>query len=94
MTNILAESFGPVLLARRARATRASGSGEVFADIELEAKGVKHMFTVTIARPILMFAEPIVACACLYLALEYAVFYLFFEAYPIVFQGIDIVPFF
>lgn len=47
------------------------------------------MMTVTLVRPILMFAEPIVLCSCLYLAFEYAIFYLFFEAYPIVFQGIN-----
>ncbi|CAF9934741.1 MAG: hypothetical protein ALECFALPRED_006072 [Alectoria fallacina] len=84
----LPESFGPVILARRARAIRAKGSKDTFAPIELEAKGVKHMMTVTLVRPILMFAEPIVLCSCLYLAFEYAIFYLFFEAYPIVFQGI------
>jgi len=39
-----------------------------------------------------MFGEPIVLCACLYLALEYAIFYLFFEAYPIVFQGKGHIP--
>lgn len=39
-------------------------------------------------RPMrLLFTEPIVLCVSAYLTLAYAVFYLMFEAYPIVFQG-------
>lgn len=77
-----------MLLRRRAREIRIrTGDSNIFAPIEVEKKGVKQMLTVTLARPMLMFAEPLVLCACLYLALEYAIFYLFFEAYPIVFQG-------
>lgn len=81
------ETFGPVILAQRARAVRKNGCKDTFAPIELEAKGVKQMLTVTLIRPILMYTDAVVACSCLYLSLEYGIFYIFFEAYPIVFQG-------
>jgi MFS family permease len=48
----------------------------------------KHTIKGILVRPIrLFFCEPIVFCVCLYLALAFGVFYLFFEAYPIIFQG-------
>lgn len=31
--------------------------------------------------------ESIVSFSCLYISLAYAIFYLYFEAYPIIFQG-------
>lgn len=34
-----------------------------------------------------MFKEPIVFCTCMYLALQFGIFYIFFQVYPIVFQG-------
>ena len=34
-----------------------------------------------------MFKEPIVICTCMYLALQFGIFYIFFQVYPIVFQG-------
>ena len=47
------------------------------------------MITVTLMRPLNMIAfEAIVLFTCLYLSLAYAIFYLFFEAYPLIFQGI------
>ena len=61
---------------------------QIFAPIELEKKGVKQMMTVTLMRPLHMIAyEAIVLFTCLYLSIAYSIFYLFFEAYPIIFQG-------
>lgn len=34
-----------------------------------------------------MFSEPIVLATSLFMAMIYAIFYLFFEAYPIIFGG-------
>ena len=57
--------------------------------MELEKKGAKQMVTVTLMRPLHMIAfEAIVLFTCLYLSLAYAIFYLFFEAYPLIFEGI------
>jgi hypothetical protein len=86
----LPETFGPVLLARRAAKMRkATGNSQVFAPFELEKKGFKQMATVTLTRPLrMLFFELIVLATCIYLSVAYAIFYMYFEAYPIVFQGI------
>lgn len=86
----LPETYGPILLARRAAKLRKStGDSQIFAPIELEKKGWKQMATVTLTRPLRMICfELIVLATCLYLSLAYGIFYMYFEAYPIVFEGI------
>jgi MFS family permease len=86
----LPETFGPVLLARRAQELRRStGNDQIFARIELEKKGFKQMATVTLTRPLrMLFFEPIVSATSIYLSLIYGIFFMYFEAYPIVYQGI------
>lgn len=86
----LPETYGPVILQRRAQKMRKeTGNERIYAPIELEKKGVKQMMTVTLTRPLRMIAfEAIVLSTCLYSSLVYGIFFLFFEAYPIVFQGI------
>lgn len=60
---------------QRAPATKEKGDNKVAKDILL--------------RPFrLLYLEPIVFCTCLYLAFAFGIFYLFFEAYPIIFQGV------
>ena len=85
----LPETYGPTILKRRAkRLRRQTGNPNIFAAIELEKKGSKQMITVTLMRPLNMIAfEAIVLFSCMYTSLAYAIFYLFFEAYPIIFQG-------
>lgn len=87
----LPETYGPVVLQRRAHKMRKeTGNKNIFAPIELEKKGVKQMLTVILTRPLRMIAfEAIVLCTCLYSSLVYGIFFLFFEAYPIVFQGLN-----
>jgi hypothetical protein len=84
----LPKTFEPVLLARRAKALRNStGNGQIFARVEFEKKGFKQMAIVTLTRPLRMLCfEPIVAATSAYLSLIYGVFYMYFEAYPVVFQ--------
>ena len=86
----LPETYGPTLLARRAAHLRkTTGNPNIFSPIELEKKGPRQMITVTLMRPLNMIAfEAIVLFTCLYLSLAYAIFYLFFEAYPLIFTGI------
>ncbi|KAI1119135.1 MFS transporter [Nemania sp. NC0429] len=88
---VLPETYPPVILLRRAKQMRAASPNQaqnVYAPIELEDNGWKHTVTVKLARPVVMFKEPIVFCTCLYLALQFGIFYIFFQVYPIVFQGI------
>jgi hypothetical protein len=83
-----AESFGPVILRRRAKRMRLEDpSVEVMAPIELQHRSVRDVIVVTLTRPIRLLAEPIVLICCTYLAFEYAIFYIFFVAYPIIFEG-------
>jgi hypothetical protein len=57
--------------------------------MELEKAGFKQLTTVTLTRPVRMLAfELIVASTSLYLSIAYTIFYMYFQAYPIVFQGI------
>lgn len=86
----LPETYGPILLARRAAHLRkTTGDTNIFAPIDLEKKGWKQMATVTLTRPIrMLFFELIILATCLYLSLAYGIFYMYFEAYPIIFQQI------
>ncbi|KAG4034582.1 hypothetical protein MFRU_003g05390 [Monilinia fructicola] len=86
----LPETYGPVLLLKRAQKLRKeTGNPDIFAPIELEKQDVRQMITVTLTRPMrMLFFELIVLAACSYLSLAYGIFYMYFEAYPIVFQGI------
>ncbi|KAI4112144.1 MAG: hypothetical protein LQ339_000152 [Xanthoria mediterranea] len=84
------ETYGPTILKRKAqRMRRQTGNPNIFAPIELEKKGARQMITITLTRPIRMFLfEAIVLFSCLYLSIAYAIFYLYFEAYPLVFEGV------
>ncbi|KAJ5167395.1 uncharacterized protein N7482_006176 [Penicillium canariense] len=84
------ETYGPVVLTRRAKKLRKeTGNSNIVSPLELESRDLRRMFLVTISRPFRMiFHESIVSLSSLYLALAYAIFYLYFEAYPIIFQGI------
>ncbi|CZR69647.1 related to fluconazole resistance protein (FLU1) [Phialocephala subalpina] len=86
----LPETFGPTLLAKRAAKLRkTTGNPNIFAPFDLEKKGFKQLATVTLTRPLrMLFFELIVLATCLYLSLAYGIFYMYFEAYPIIFQGI------
>ncbi|KAI4156042.1 MAG: hypothetical protein L6R39_001158 [Caloplaca ligustica] len=84
------ETYGPTILTRRARKMRRDmGNPNIFAPIELEKKGARQMMTITLTRPVRMILfEAIVLFTCMYLSIAYAIFYLFFEAYPLIFEGI------
>ncbi|KAI2641973.1 major facilitator superfamily transporter [Xylaria nigripes] len=84
------ETYAPVLLAQRAqRIRKADPSARVYAAFELEQKDTKQVVTRVLTRPVRMIAtELIVTATCLYLALVYAIFYMSFDAFPIIFQDL------
>ncbi len=86
----LPETYGPVLLLRRAEKIRkAEPDARVLAPHELEKKSFKEVATVVLTRPLRMIAfEPIVSATCAYLALVYAIFYMSFQAFPLIFEGV------
>lgn len=83
------ETYGPVVLKRRAMKLREdTGNSNIVSPLEVESRDIRQMFLITISRPFRMILhESIVSLTSLYLALAYAIFYLYFEAYPIIFQG-------
>ncbi|KAK4223192.1 major facilitator superfamily domain-containing protein [Podospora fimiseda] len=86
----LPETYGPILLKRRAgEMRRRNPKAKVVALHELEKKTLRELTTVVLARPIKMIIfEPIVNTSCAYLALCYAIFYMCFEAFPVIFIGV------
>ncbi|KAL6252679.1 hypothetical protein RBB50_000398 [Rhinocladiella similis] len=88
---IMPESYTPVLLSRKAKRLRKeTGDPEIIARTDLHKKTLRHVLTVVMTRPYrMLFREVIVMCTCAYLALAYGIFYIYFEAYPIIFQGPD-----
>ena len=86
----LPETYAPTLLQRRARKLRqAEPNINYVSPIDLGKKGAKQMITVVLMRPLnMLLFESIVLFTCLYLSLAYAIFYLSFEAYPIIYQGV------
>ncbi|MCJ1286573.1 hypothetical protein MMC26_005919 [Xylographa opegraphella] len=91
MMAFLPETFGPTILKRRARKIRKNHpgfNGYTLTELEMTTTFVEDM-KVTLARPFRMFfQEAIVLFSCLYLALVYAVFYIFLQAYPLIFPPI------
>lgn len=84
------ETFGPVLLMRKAeRIRKETGNQTVFAAAELEDRSIRQIMTVVMFRPIRMIIfEPLVACTCVYLSLIYGLFYMFLQSFPIIFGGV------
>ncbi|RPD59300.1 MFS polyamine transporter [Lentinus tigrinus ALCF2SS1-7] len=91
----LKESFGPVLLDRKAKKIRANldaeNSGEVRTMFQKTAKkrNYRHFFFVSICRPfILSVQEPIVQLFGLYLAFVYGIIYLVLTTIPEIYTNI------
>ncbi|KZZ91527.1 fluconazole resistance protein (FLU1) [Moelleriella libera RCEF 2490] len=86
----LPETFAPILLERRAKKMRKENPLlRVVAPRELEETNLNQLLTVVITRPIRMLAsELIVTASCAYLALVYAIFYMSFQAFPIIFRDL------
>jgi MFS family permease len=87
---LVPETYAPVLLKYRAQKLRKiPGNEHIYAPIELEKQNIGHLITVVLTRPIrMLFFEAIVLFSCLYLAFAYGIFYMFFQAYPLVYEDI------
>ncbi|KZZ94018.1 MFS drug transporter [Ascosphaera apis ARSEF 7405] len=88
---LLPETYGPIILKRRAAQLRKeTGHNKIVSQFDIEdRRNLKKMAKVTLTRPMRMFVrESIVLFTCLYLALVYAIFYLFFQAYPLIFTDL------
>lgn len=86
----LPETYAPVLLTRRAAKIRkADPNSQVYSATEIEPHDFTQLVTRVLTRPIRMIlTELIVTATCLYLSLVYAIFYMSFQAFPIIFQNV------
>jgi multidrug resistance protein len=83
----LPETYPPVLLRRRARRL-SKLTGNVYRSI-MEVNHASSNLMVTLSRPwVLLFREPIVLLISVYMSIIYGTLYMFFAAYPIIFQKI------
>jgi MFS transporter, DHA1 family, multidrug resistance protein len=84
-------SSNNILYRRTARYRKLTGNPHLKCQAEIEAEGMTggEIVQMTLIRPFtLSFTEPIVFLLNLYIALVYALLYLWFESFPIVFVGI------
>jgi MFS family permease len=92
LITILPETYAPILLERRARSLRKQSpetNARLVAPRELESTDLTQLLRVVLTRPLRMLIyEPIVSTTCAYLALVYTIFYMSFQAFPIIFQDL------
>ncbi|KAI9705695.1 MAG: hypothetical protein M1820_005105 [Bogoriella megaspora] len=82
------ETYGPVILRKRAQKVRKRTGSDVYAPIEMEATDWSELLTTVLARPFrMLFLEALVLFTCLFQAYIYGLFYMFFFAYPIIYHG-------
>ncbi|EHY52108.1 hypothetical protein HRR83_003328 [Exophiala dermatitidis] len=102
-TILLPETYGPVLLRRKARQLSRKSKKVYISTLEKTTGGVEAfaVFSKTMKRPwVLLFREPIVFIASIYLSILYATIYMFLPAFPIIYErgrgwnaGIGSLPF-
>ncbi|RBR20119.1 uncharacterized protein FIESC28_05398 [Fusarium coffeatum] len=89
MTMIIPETFAPTLLSRRAeRISRIQGQIYISKLAkDRRGKALRESIKEALVRPwVLLFYEPIVLLLTIYMAILYGTLYLFFAAFPIVYQ--------
>jgi multidrug resistance protein len=80
------ETYKKIILQRRAKKLNIPPPKQVFPP---GLAGIKFIMTVTLLRPVTMlFTEPIVGFMSLYNAFTFSILFAFFEAFPLVFNGI------
>ncbi|KAJ6485534.1 major facilitator superfamily domain-containing protein [Mycena sanguinolenta] len=88
---LLPETHGPTILLRRAKRLRAlTGNPELRTATERaeQSASVGKVVYETLVLPLVISMEPVMLFANVYLGFVYAVFYLWFEAFPLVFIGV------
>ncbi|KAM0220178.1 hypothetical protein ACHAPQ_003135 [Fusarium lateritium] len=88
ITFTVPETYAPTLLARRARKLRAStGETDHVTEQELDLRPLSERLRIFLIRPFqLLFGELIVFLISLYMSVLYGLLYMFFVAFPIIYQ--------
>ncbi|KAJ5836721.1 Major facilitator superfamily domain general substrate transporter [Penicillium robsamsonii] len=89
ITFTVPETFAPILLKKRAQKLRKSEDDPMYTtETELDSRPMGEKLRIFLFRPFqLLFLEPIVLFISLYMSVIYGLLYMFFVAYPIVYQG-------
>lgn len=83
------ETFAPIILlkkAKRVRALKIPGYENVKAPVELTDRSLVSLYKVALTRPWRILIDPISLFCAIYLSVVYALLYMLFTIYPIVFQ--------
>jgi multidrug resistance protein len=89
MTFTVPETFTPTLLSRRAAKLRKETNDDRFTtEKELDQRPITQQLKIFLIRPLqLLTREPIVMAISLYMSVLYGLLYMFFVAYPVIYQG-------
>ena len=86
---LLPETYGPLLLKKRAQQKRKeTGDGRYYSQLEkrLQGQTKKQVARELMLSPIeMLFTEPVVLAACIYMAFMYGCLYLSFESFPFIY---------
>lgn len=88
ITFTVPETYAPTILAARAKKLRAStGESDHVTEQDLDLRPFSERLRVFLIRPFqLLFGEPIVFLVSVYMSVLYGLLYMFFVAYPIIYQ--------
>jgi multidrug resistance protein len=88
ITFTVPETYAPTLLARRAKKLRAkTGDARFVTEADLDTRPFGQRMKLFLIRPFqLLFLEPIVLFISLYMSVLYGLLYMFFVAFPVVYQ--------
>lgn len=88
ITFTIPETYAPTILAARAKKLRKeTGNQDYVTEQDLDVRPMSERLIIFLIRPFqLLFAELIVFLISLYMSVLYGLLYMFFVAYPIVFQ--------
>ncbi|KND89935.1 putative MFS-type transporter [Tolypocladium ophioglossoides CBS 100239] len=88
ITFTMPETYTPTILARRAKKLRAStGDASHVTEQELDLRPMSERLAIFLVRPFqLLFGELIVLLISMYMSVLYGLLYMFFVAFPIVYQ--------
>lgn len=90
VTLVLPETYGPLLLQKKAgRLRKQTGNDQYYAPIERSTKTLAHTILLSCERPFQMLIfEPMLTLLCIYSGLLLSLLFLFFVSYPYVFQTV------
>ncbi|EPE05923.1 multidrug resistant protein [Ophiostoma piceae UAMH 11346] len=89
ITFTVPETYAPTILKKRAVALRKStGEPDHVTEQELDTRSITERLSIFLVRPFqLLFGELIVFLLSLYMSVLYGLLYMFFVAFPIIYQG-------